>query len=169
MTRRSNGQKSRGYFGIGIYHAKYGVNVGTLWRSAWLMGASFIFTIGERFPEVAYRNIVHADHALGQQSDTPKTHKHIPYMRFEDIEDMRQTMPLIDIVAVELDARSVPLFGFHHPKRCAYLLGAEDHGLPPSVLEECAAVVQLPGDYSMNVSACGTVVLYDRLAKVEAA
>lgn len=39
----------RGYFGIGIYHTKNVLNVGTLWRSAHNFGASFIFTVGMRY------------------------------------------------------------------------------------------------------------------------
>lgn len=39
---------SGNYFGIGIFNAKTADNVGTLWRSAYQLGASFIFTVGER-------------------------------------------------------------------------------------------------------------------------
>lgn len=35
----------RGYFGIGIYNGKNTANIGTLWRSAAILGANFIFTI----------------------------------------------------------------------------------------------------------------------------
>lgn len=34
------------YFAIGIYHPKTEMNMGTLWRSAYQLGASYIFTIG---------------------------------------------------------------------------------------------------------------------------
>lgn len=36
----------RGYFGIGVYHSKNADNIGTLWRSAAIFGADFIFTNG---------------------------------------------------------------------------------------------------------------------------
>lgn len=39
----------RGYFGIGVFHGKNEQNIGTLWRSANIMGADFIFTIGKRY------------------------------------------------------------------------------------------------------------------------
>ena len=38
-----------GFFGIGIFRGKTEANHGTLWRSAYQFGASFIFTIGARF------------------------------------------------------------------------------------------------------------------------
>lgn len=165
MTRAEQGRNGRGYFGIGVYHPKKAVNVGTLWRSAFNMGASFIFTIGERFPAKAWNNIVNADAALGQVSDTCATYRHLPYMRFEDMEGARQGLPLVDWVAVELAPDSVPLPKFKHPRRVAYLLGAEDHGLPGDVLAACSAVVEIPTVRCINVSAAGTVVLYDRNAK----
>ena len=37
-----------GYFEIGIYRPKHWENVGTLWRSAWQLGAAGIFTIGAK-------------------------------------------------------------------------------------------------------------------------
>ena len=65
----------RGYFGIGVYHAKKDVNIGTLWRSAYIFGASFIFTIGRRFPK--------------QASDTVKAFRHIPLFEYQTIEELK--------------------------------------------------------------------------------
>ncbi len=36
------------YFEIGIFHPKTKENIGTLWRSAYQLGAAGIFTIGKR-------------------------------------------------------------------------------------------------------------------------
>ena len=33
------------------------------------------------------------------------------------------------LVGVEMDENAMDLETFHHPRRCVYLLGAEDHGL----------------------------------------
>lgn len=38
--------KTKGYFGIGIENALQTQNIGTIWRSAQIMGADFIFIIG---------------------------------------------------------------------------------------------------------------------------
>lgn len=58
----------RGYFGIGVYHPKNVINIGTLWRSANCFGADFLFTIGHRYKH--------------QGSDTLKTYRHIPLYLF---------------------------------------------------------------------------------------
>ena len=52
-----------------------------------------------------------------------------------------------------------------HPERAVYLLGSETDGLSPEALEHCADVVQIPGEFSLNVSVAGSIVLYDRLLK----
>ena len=142
----------RGYFGIGIFHGKNEENIGTLWRSANILGADFIFTIGKRYSK--------------QCSDTMNTPKHIPLWHFDDWDDMFHHAPYnCPVVAIELDDRSVPLETFVHPERCIYLLGAEDHGLPSEILDRCWATVQLLGDRCMNVSTAGSIVMYDRKVK----
>jgi len=145
-------KQKRGYFGIGIFHGKNEENIGTLWRSANILGADFIFTIGKRYSK--------------QCTDTMNTPKHIPLWHFEDWDDMFRHVPYnCPVVAIELDDRSVPLETFVHPERCIYLLGAEDHGLPPEILDRCWATVQLLGDRCMNVSTAGSIVMYDRKVK----
>ena len=143
---------TRGYFGIGIFNAKNEKNIGTLWRSANILGAQFIFTIGKRYSN--------------QSSDTMSTPKHIPLFHYMNWEDFKNHTPKdCPIVAVELDEKSVPIKTFIHPERCIYLLGAEDSGISKKVLSECYTIVQLPGDHCMNVSTAGSIVMYDRLLK----
>lgn len=142
-----------GYFGIGIVDPKTSENVGTLWRSAAILGASFIFTIGSRV------NL--------QASDTMKAHLSIPLYRHKTFEGFYQAMPHdCQLVGVELDDRSVPIEGFTHPRRCIYLLGAEDNGLSPKIREKCHKLIQLPiGNY--NVAMAGTITMYDRHFKIQ--
>lgn len=144
---------SRGYFGIGIFHTKTESNVGTLWRSAHAFGASWIFTIGRRYRK--------------QASDTSGAARHVPLYEFETFEEFRSSTPRdCLIVGVELDRRAVALPSFCHPERAVYLLGAEDHGLPAPVLEECHRVIQVPGAARcLNVATAGSIVIYDRLAR----
>lgn len=140
----------RGYFGIGIENNKTAANIGTLWRSANLLGASFIFTINCRYKK--------------QSSDTMQTPKHIPLYHYDTFDDFYKSMPLdCKLVGIELDKRSVMLNNFKHPERCIYLLGAEDTGLSKKALESCHEIVQLHGAYSMNVAVAGSIVIYDRL------
>lgn len=143
----------RGYFGIGIFHGKTETNLGTLWRGAYRLGASFIFTVGCR-----YRR---------QASDTVKTWLTVPLFQYETVGQLADALYDCPLVAVECGGR--PLTGFSHPPRAAYLLGAEDHGLPDDVLARCHAVVTIPavrmGVY--NVAQAGTVVMYDRMVNGE--
>lgn len=143
---------SRGYFGIGVYHPKTEVNIGTLWRSAYLFGAAFVFTVGRRYEKRA--------------SDTPKTPRHIPLLHYTDIEDLHAHLPHgAPLVGVELDAGARALPGYVHPERAVYLLGAEDHGLPERVLDKCHSLVTIPTvrPQSLNVAVAGSIVLYDRV------
>jgi tRNA G18 (ribose-2'-O)-methylase SpoU len=143
----------RGYFGVGIFHSKSVVNVGTLWRSAHNFGADWLFTIGRR-----YRT---------QASDTTKATKHVPLYEFDTFADFRRGLPRdCLIVAVELHTRAVELPRFAHPERAVYLLGAEDHGLPEDVLQDCHRIVQIPGAVRcLNVATAGSIVMYDRIAR----
>jgi len=138
----------RGYYGVGIYGTKTVANVGTLWRSAANMGAAFIFTVGRRFPR--------------QTSDTLKAWKHVPYFEFDSFDEFRVPK---DCVVVGVEQPGDPLPTFKHPERAIYLLGAEDHGIPPELLDRCQEVVEVPSGRCLNVAVAGSIVLYDRNAK----
>lgn len=142
----------RGYFAIGMQLPKHECNVGTLWRSADLLGAAFIFTIGKRYKH--------------QASDTMKSWHNVPLFEFESVDELIDHLPYsCPLVGVELADRAYRLENFVHPERAAYLLGAEDCGLTKAALDACHAIVQLPGRYSMNVASAGSIVMYDRLVK----
>lgn len=141
---------ARGYFGVAVYHPKTEVNIGTLWRTSRILGAAFLATIGHR-----YRR---------QASDTTRADLTTPLWHFDTIEEMRKVAPeSLPFVGVELTDDAIPLSDLWHPPRCIYLLGAEDHGIPQSVLDRCQTVTRLPGDRSMNVAVAGSIVLYDRV------
>lgn len=143
----------RGYFGIGIYHGKTSFNIGTLWRSANIYGASFIFTIGKRYTQ--------------QCTDTLKTHRHIPLYNYLTIDEMLENRPMgTQIVCIEQSEKSVPLTEFKHPQQAIYLLGAEDHGIPDTILEK-HTTVHIPSakEFCLNVSVAGSIVVYDRYVK----
>lgn len=144
-----SGERTRGYCGVGILGCKTAVNIGTLWRSAHILGADFIFTVGKRYKR--------------QASDTTKAWKSIPLWHFDDIDDLLAHSPFdCRLVGVELDERANPLAAYKHPDRAIYLLGAEDKGLPEQVINRCHDLIVLPGDYSLNVATAGSIVLYDR-------
>lgn len=145
---------SRGFFGVGVYHPKTEQNIGTLYRTAYLYDAAFVFTVGRRYKE--------------QASDTPKTQRQIPLFHFATVEDLIEHLPNgSPLVGVELDPRATPLHEFEHPRMATYLLGAEDHGLPVDVIDRCHSLVVLESiqPQSMNVSTAGSIVIYDRHIK----
>lgn len=139
----------KGYFGIGIDHPKHEVNVGTLWRTAQIFGAAFVFTVGRRYK--------------AQASDTIATPHHVPLFHFTTVVDLIEHLPWsAPLVGVELDENATPIERFRHPDRAVYLLGAEDHGLTTDALSRCHYLTQLPGYTCMNVAAAGSILLYDR-------
>ncbi len=44
-----NTSKTGGYAAIGVYKGKTEHNIGTLWRSAYILGAAYIFTVEKRY------------------------------------------------------------------------------------------------------------------------
>jgi tRNA G18 (ribose-2'-O)-methylase SpoU len=151
MTRRSFARAGRGFHAIGVYHPKTELNVGSLWRSAHLYGAAFVFTVGRRYEK--------------QASDTTRTMNHTPLFHFADITDLVEHLPYsCPLVGAEITPDAVPLAGFVHPERAAYLLGAEDHGLPPAVIGRCHRIVRVEAQEpeSMNVACAGSVLLWHR-------
>jgi len=139
-----------GYFEIGIYKTKKEENIGTLWRSAYQLGASGIFTIERRYTH--------------ESSDTTKTFRHIPLRHYESFEQFKQVLPA-NAVLVGIEMGGGLLSNFAHPKSAIYLLGAEDFGLPPEILAECQTIISLDAVnvLSYNVAVAGSIVMYHRL------
>lgn len=140
---------NRGYFGIGIYHVKSRVNIGTLWRSAHQLGAAFIFTVGKRYSQ--------------QSSDTCKAWRHVPLYHYSTIDDLITALPYsCSLIGIEMGG--VPLGGYSHPERATYLLGAEDHGLPAAIIERCHHLISIEAvnTESYNVAVAGSLVMYQR-------
>ena len=137
------------FFGIGILNGKTPENLGVLWRSAQNLGASFIFTIGNRYAK--------------QACDTHNAVKSMPYFHYENFEEFYKNLPKgARLDGVELTDGAQPLETFNHPRRCVYLLGAEDHGLSNAAIEKSHFLVKFKSQLSLNVSVAGSIVMYDR-------
>ncbi len=150
MTR-AQGAVHRGFFAIGIANTKTPANIGTLWRSASLYGAAFVFTVGARYNK--------------QCTDTMRTPFHTPLFHFANMDDLVEHLPYsCPLVGIEMAPEAKALANYAHPERAAYLLGAEDHGLSPAQVERCHDLVQIecPVPYSMNVAVAGSLVLHNR-------
>lgn len=142
----------QGYFGIGIMNGKTPENLGVLWRSAQNMGASFIYTIGNRYSK--------------QACDTHKAVGAMPYYHYDTFEEFYKFLPKSAVlIGVELDDRAVPLETFEHPRRCVYLLGAEDHGMTREAIDKSHFLVKFNTRLSVNVAVAGSIVMYDRGSK----
>lgn len=139
----------RGYFEIGIYMGKTPANLGTLWRSAYQLGAAGIFLIGHRFQR--------------QASDTVKAYRHIPLRQYDDFDHFQKSRPYdCRLIGIEMGGR--PLSSYNHPERAIYLLGAEDSGLPKHVVSSCQNVLSLESinTLSYNVAVAGSLIMYHR-------
>ena len=143
----------RGYFGMGIYHPKTNVNIGTLWRSAYIFNASFLFTIGKRYAK--------------QSSDTMCSPRHIPLFDYLSYEEFREHLPYqAKLVCVEIDKKATTLKELKHPHQAVYLLGAEDYGLPEKVLKGNVIIqIESPKQFCLNVATSGSIIMYDRYIK----
>lgn len=152
MARLKQTYPQNGFFGIGILNNKAHENIGSLWRSAYVLGASFIFTVGQKYNR--------------QSSDVVNAWQKIPMYHYLGMADFVQHLPYdTRIVGVELDPSAQHIVNYCHPNRCVYLLGNEQSGLPKEALKICHELIQLPGDYSLNVAVAGSIVLYDRVSK----
>jgi len=148
--RRITKEYKRGFFEIGIFRVKTSSNVGTLWRSAYQMGSSGIFTIGRRYPK--------------QASDTVKTYRHIPLREYANLDDFHHARPYgATLIGIEMDG--VPLKRFRHPQQAIYLLGAEDSGLSNEAKSQCQEIVSIEAirTESYNVAVAGSIVMYHRM------
>ena len=141
------------YFEIGIYHPRIKGNIGTLWRSAYQLGATGIFTIGSRYKK--------------QPSDCHKTMHQIPLRHYPALDVFLQNRPR-EAVLVGIETGGTPLVKFTHPSQAIYLLGAEDHGLTNKALEASHHLVGFDTSRSLNVSVAGSIVMYDRRSKARA-
>lgn len=146
--------ESQGYCGIGVYQGKTEHNIGTLWRSAYILGAAYIFTIEKKYKK--------------QSSDVLRTWSRIPMFHHKTFEDFLTHIPYdCRIIGVEIDDKAEELASFAHPKRAIYLLGSENNGLPQHILDKCHFIIRLKGNSSLNVGVTGSIVLHDRCAKLD--
>ncbi len=146
-------KNKEGYCAIGVYRGKTFHNIGTLWRSAYILGASYIFTVDHKYKK--------------QTSDVVKAWSRIPLFHYPSFDDLMSNIPYdCRLVGIELDENATLLHTFVHPKRAIYILGSEDEGLPDIIREKCHYLVRLPGNSSLNVAVTGSIVLHDRVSKI---
>lgn len=139
----------RGFYGIGIENGKKSANTGTLWRSAYIFNAAFLFTIRRRYQH--------------QASDTVKAWRHVPMYHFEDWDAFLGALPRdCHLIGIEQDEHAQALDGFTHPERAVYVLGAEDSGLSESARKGAHRLVHIQSRLCLNVAVAGSIVMWHR-------
>lgn len=86
----------------------------------------------------------------------------------EAIKDLRVKIKDLQVVAVELDKKSVPYDKFEYKLPLALVVGHESEGVSKEVLEICDAIVELPMlgvNISLNVMVSLGIVLYEVISK----
>lgn len=142
-----------GYFEIGIFSPKTHENIGTLWRSAYQLGASGIFTIGHRYKK--------------QSSDTVGAISKIPLRNYARMDDFYKSLPY-GAMLVGVEMGGTPLQEFNHPLKAVYLLGREDSGMSKEARAMCHLIVSIESvrSLSYNVAVAGSLVMYHRLTHI---
>mmetsp|Transcript_9087 Transcript_9087/g.21103 ORF Transcript_9087/g.21103 Transcript_9087/m.21103 type:complete len:331 (+) Transcript_9087:135-1127(+) len=142
-----------GFFGIGVVSPKTQENIGTLWRSAFQLGASLLFTIAGRYRAAS--------------ADTLNVPARIPLIELDDWSSFVQFAAPKACEWVVIEMGGTALKDFQHPRNAIYILGSEDHGVPKAILRDARHVVSLESEHygSYNVAVAGSIVMYDRLIK----
>ena len=131
-------------------------NVGSLVRTAHAVAAEEVILVGEREWNLEAARTAELYTTVTQIADLESLRSHLKSQQW-------------NLVAVELDRRSINVFEAEYPERPCFLLGAELGGVPEELLEEAKLVVQIPQwglVPSLNLAVAGSIVLYDFLAKL---
>ncbi len=131
-------------------------NVGTLVRTAHAAAAEEVLLVGEREWNV-------------EAAKTAEFYTQVTFLADEKafLEHLEQK--LWNLVAVELNSRSVSLFEAQYPQRPCFLLGAELGGVPERLIEAASLVVEIPQwglVPCLNLAVAGSIVIYDYLGKL---
>ena len=141
---------------IGLIDPKSPSNVGAVMRAAGCYGANAVRYTGSRY-----------DRAARFHTDTKNASSSIPLVHVADLLD--ELPGDVSLVCVELVEGATPLPQFQHPAHALYIFGPEDGSLSQALVDRAVAVVYIPTVGCMNLAATVNVVLYDRLAKSDAA
>lgn len=139
----------RGYCCVGLWQPKNASNIGSILRASGCFGVDLVAVEGRRYSNSA--------------TDTQKAWKHIPFLETESLLSLAPKG--CTIVAVDLVPNAHDLRTYCHPERAFYIFGGEDRTLDESILSKANQRVMIPSAHCLNLAACVSIVLYDRLAK----
>ena len=157
----SSSSSSSSYFGVGIVGETKDAHHGTLLRSSYQYGASFICTIGGK----------HSKHTM-RDTDTSKAWCYIPIFSYPTVEKLTNCAPYnCPWVACIDGPGGIPLNEFKHPQRALYLFPGDDDTLLQTILPKCKFHISPPrstkykGAELTTSPIFGSMVLYDRHVK----
>ena len=151
------------YFGVGLVGERKEAHHGTLWRSAYQYGASFLCNVG---------GAAMTRHSLNT-TDTTKAWAYIPVFSYPSLEKFARCAPL-KCRWVICAPGGAPLKDFVHPHRAIYLFPGDNNILLSEMKSRYSncLVVSPPraqsytgGDQEITAANLGTMVLYDRFVK----
>lgn len=141
---------------IGLTNPKSPDNVGSVMRAAGNFGVDSVFYTGKRYPLALERNPDTPDISRKVSGDIPLFG--VTCLIDDSPADMK-------IVCIEFAENATPLPEYQHPQNAFYIFGPEDGAIRQEAIDRADAVVYIPTNGCMNLSAAVNVVLYDRLTK----
>lgn len=140
---------------IGLINPKSATNVGAILRASGCYQADQVFYTGQRYQ---YASRYHTD-----------TQDRIETIALTAIETFDGFSPEgMKTVCVELVEGATALPQFHHPEQAMYIFGPEDGSIPQRIIDQADEVVYIPTHGCLNLAATVNVLLYDRMAKLQA-
>ena len=144
-------------------------NVGSLFRTAEGLGVEQIYCTGytpypatendDRLPHLATKLTKQINKtALGAEGTVPWAHHESVEDLLSDLKDQGY-----QTIALEQDARSVPLPEFKPSDKCVVLIGREVEGVEQQLLDLCESIVEIPmygTKESFNVAQAAAIMLY---------
>jgi len=141
---------------IGLINPKTPENVSSVMRSAGNFGVDHVFYTGSRYPRAVRLN-------PGIPYMSRKVSEDIPLSGVDCLLDSVSSD--MKIVCFEFAENAIPLPAYEHPESAFYIFGPEDNSITQDIINHADAVVYVPTNGCMNLSATVNVLLYDRLAK----
>ena len=137
-------------------YPKFSVNVGTVMRTAELMGADKVVVSDPS----RVSSIRHA-------TDTAKSYRRIG-MTTDTLTEAISLFPGRRIITIEMSDNAVTLDDYDHPEDAVYILGSEDKGIDLDTYGHLIDdVITIPSDrsWSLNVAIAHSMVEWDRRMK----
>lgn len=135
-------------------------NIGMIFRLAdaarlshiWILGADKSLLSNRKFKRVARSTV-----------------DYVPHSFVKDLDDITAIQQEYILVGLEVTSNSIPITEFKLKKPVALVVGNEERGVSPSLLERCEQCIHLPMygiNTSMNVAMATGISAYTLIAKL---